>query len=64
MRLVLVTHRTLVVKLTSWAWLIGGLGSFGVALIGIIVDSRRWTAIWALVLSVLISLFCGLPLLV
>jgi hypothetical protein len=49
-------------RLADIAWLLGSLGSLGFAVPGVIADSDRRTAIFALILALV--LICGFPLMV
>lgn len=50
-------------KVSSIAALIGLLGSFGFAIAGLVMDSRRFTAFVAMIVSVVTFIICGLLLL-
>ncbi len=52
------------VRLTDTTWLMGGLGSFGFAVAGLVADSDRRTAFFALIAAIVVSLICGIPLMV
>jgi hypothetical protein len=54
----------LIVRLTDTTWLIGGLGSFGFAVAGLVADSDRRTAFFALIVAIVAWLICGVPLMV
>jgi len=51
-----------IVRLTDTTWLVGGLGSFGLAVAGLVADYDRKTAVFALITTIVISLICGVPL--
>jgi hypothetical protein len=53
-----------VVSVASTAWLVGGLGSFGFAVAGLVADSRRTTAIVAMIATIAAFFVCGLQMLV
>ena len=53
-----------IVKLTDTTWLLGGLGSFGFAVAGLVADSDRRMAFFALMAAILVSAVCGFPLMV
>ena len=46
------------------AWLVGGLISFGFAVAALVADSDRRAAIIAMIVAVMVSLICGVPLMV
>lgn len=54
----------LIVSVASTAWLVGGLGSFGFAVAGLVADSHRMAALIALVLTIVTFVVCGLQMLV
>jgi len=55
------THNTHIIsKVTSATFLVGTLGSFAFAIAGLIVDSRRFTAFVALVVSAATFIIGGL----
>jgi hypothetical protein len=49
-------------RLAGVAWLVGGIGSFGFAVVGLVSDSDRRTALLALVAAIVVFLVSGLPL--
>jgi hypothetical protein len=51
-------------SVASDAWLLGGIGSLGFAVAGLVADAKRFTAFLAIILSVLTFLFCGTQFLV
>jgi hypothetical protein len=51
-------------RIAAVAWLIGGLGSVVFALTGLAFDSRRMTALAALIVAILTILICGTQMLV
>jgi hypothetical protein len=53
-----------IVKLTDTTWLIGAPGSFGFAVAGLFVDSDRRTAVLSLIVAILASLICAIPLMI
>ena len=53
-----------IMKLTDTTWLVGGLSSFGLAVAGLVVDSARRTAVFALIVAIVVSVICGVPLMV
>lgn len=53
-----------VLSIIDTTWLIGGLGSFGFAVAAIVADFDRKVAIFALWVSIVVSLICGIPLMV
>jgi len=55
---------TKVQSLASDAWLLGGIGSLGFAVAGLVADAKRFTAILAIVLTVLTFVICGTQFLV
>ncbi|HTZ83316.1 MAG TPA: hypothetical protein VMB66_09010 [Candidatus Acidoferrales bacterium] len=55
---------TKVQSLASDAWLLGGIGSLGFAVAGLVADAKRFTAILAIVLTVLTFVVCGTQFLV
>jgi hypothetical protein len=50
------------VGLTDTTWLMSGLGSFGFAVVGLVADSDRRMAFFALIVATVVSLICGFPL--
>lgn len=54
----------LILRLTDTTWLIGGFGSFGFAVAGLVADSDRRTALSMVIVSIVTSLICGVPLMV
>lgn len=54
----------LVRKVVDITYLIGGLGSFGFAVAGLVADSHRRSAAFALIAAIVASLVCGLQMLV
>jgi uncharacterized membrane protein len=54
----------LILKMSSTTWLVGGLGSLGFALAGLVADSHRMTAFIALIVTIATFLVCGLQMLV
>jgi hypothetical protein len=54
----------LLVSVNSATWLIGGLGSLGFAVAGLVADSHRLTAFVAVFVTVAAFLICGLQMLV
>lgn len=53
-----------IVGMTDWAWLLGGPGSFVLALVALFADSRRSTAFVALAVALILFVVCGLTKLV
>ncbi len=51
-------------SLASSAWLIGGLGSLGFAVAGLVADSHRLVSLIAVVVTILIFFVCGFQMLV
>jgi hypothetical protein len=51
-------------KAVDTVYLVGGLGSLGFAVAGIVADSHRRTAFFALIAAVMTFLVCGLQMLV
>jgi hypothetical protein len=51
-------------KLVDIAYLVGGLGSFGFAVAGLVADSHRRAAFFALIATIGAFLVCGLQILV
>jgi hypothetical protein len=49
-----------IMKLTSMAWLLGGLGSVVFGIVALVVDEDRTPGLAALGLGVLAFFFCGL----
>lgn len=54
----------LILKMASTTWLIGGLGSLGFAVAGLVADSHRMTAFVAVIVTIATFLICGLQMLV
>ena len=54
----------LILRMASTTWLVGGLGSLGFAVAGLVADSHRTTASIALILTIVTFLVCGLQMLV
>ncbi|MGA3350197.1 MAG: hypothetical protein ABSC33_14320 [Candidatus Sulfotelmatobacter sp.] len=50
--------------MASTTWLVGGLGSLGFAVAGLVADSRRMTALIALIVTMATFVVCGLQMLV
>ena len=46
------------------AWLLGGKGALGFAVAGLVADAKRFTALLAIVLTVLTFIVCGTQFLV
>jgi hypothetical protein len=46
------------------AWLLGGIGSLGFAVAGLVADAKRFTAFLAIILTVLTFVVCGTQFLV
>jgi len=57
------SHMRMTVKLAEATWLFAGPTSFAAAIAGLVADSYRLTAFFALVVSVLAFMFCGLRML-
>jgi hypothetical protein len=53
-----------IVNQIDTAWLLGGLTSFGFAVAALVADSDRRAAIFAMIVAVMVSLICGVPLMV
>jgi hypothetical protein len=53
-----------ILRMASTTWLVGGLGSLGFAVAGLVVDSHRTTALIALIVTIVTFLVCGLQVLV
>jgi hypothetical protein len=51
-------------SLAADAWLLGGIGSLGFAVAGLVADANRLTAFLAAILTVLIFVACGTQFLV
>jgi|SRR5271156_1078972 len=51
-------------SVNSTAWLIGGLGSLGFAVAGLVADSNRLTAFVAVIVTIAAFFVCGLQMLV
>ena len=51
-----------IVNLIDMAWLVGGLASFGFAVIALFADSDRRVGIVAMIVAIMVSLICGVPL--
>jgi hypothetical protein len=54
----------LIVSVASTAWLLGGLGSLGFAVAGLVADSHRMMAFIAVIVTVATFLVCGSQMLV
>jgi hypothetical protein len=54
----------LLLKVAITTWLLGGLGSFGFAVAGLVADSRRMTAFVAMIVTIAVFFVCGLQMLV
>jgi hypothetical protein len=54
----------LILKMASTTCLVGGLGSLGFAVAGLVADSRRMTALIALIVTMATFVVCGLQMLV
>jgi len=54
----------LLLNVNTWAWLLGGLGSLGFAVAGLVADSHRMTAFVAVIVAVAAFFICGLQMLV
>ena len=54
----------LLLSVNSTAWLIGGLGSLGFAVAGLVSDSRRLTAFVAVIVTIAAFFICGIQMLV
>jgi hypothetical protein len=54
----------LILRMVSTTWLVGGLGSFGFATAGLVADSDRRAAFFALFAAIVAFLVCGLQMLV
>ena len=57
-------HMPLLRKVVDIAYLVGGLGSFGFAVAGLVADSHRRAAVFALIAAIVAFLVCGLQMLV
>jgi len=55
---------TYIPNLTDTTWLVGGLTSFGFAVAALAADSDRRTAICAVIVSIVVSLICAVPIMV
>jgi hypothetical protein len=53
-----------IVNQIDTAWLVHGLISFGFAVAALVADSDRRAAIFAMIVSIAVSLICGIPLMV
>lgn len=56
-------HATLL-TIASFAWILGGLGSFTSAVASLVIDQKRQMGLLSLIISVVAFLICGLPMLV
>jgi hypothetical protein len=56
-------HMPLLRKVVDIAYLVGGLGSLGFAVAGLVADSHRRTAFFALIAAIVAFLVCGLQML-
>jgi len=56
-------HMPLVRKVVDITYLVGGLGSFGFAVAGLVADSHRRAAFFALIAAIVAFLVCGLQML-
>jgi hypothetical protein len=54
----------LLLNVNSAAWLIGGLGSLGFAVAGLVADSHQLTALVAVFVTVAAFVICGVQMLV
>lgn len=54
----------LMVRLADTTWLIGGLGSFGFAVAGLVADPDRRTAVFTMIVAIVAAAICGFPLMV
>ncbi len=54
----------LILRMASTTWLVGGLGSLGFAVAGLVADSHRMAAFIALIVTIVTFLVCGLQMLV
>ena len=57
-------HMPLVRKVVDITYLVGGFGSFGFAVAGLVADSHRRAAFFALIAAIVAFLVCGLQMLV
>jgi hypothetical protein len=55
---------TRIQSVASDAWLLGGIGSLGFAVAGLVADAKRLTAFLAIILTVLTFVVCGTQFLV
>ena len=53
-----------ILNVNSATWLLGGLGSFGFAVAGLVADSHRLTAFFAVIAAIMAFFICGLQMLV
>jgi hypothetical protein len=53
-----------IVNQIDTAWLTGGLLSVGFAVAALVADSDRKAAIFAMVVAAMVTLICGVPLMV
>jgi uncharacterized membrane protein len=60
------SHRDIprIQSLAADAWLLGGIGSLGFAVAGLVADANRFTAFLAIILIVLTFVVCGTQFLV
>ena len=54
----------LMARLVDTAWLVGGLGSFALAIAALVADPDRRTAFFTLIVAIVVGLVCGFPLMV
>jgi hypothetical protein len=57
-------HMPLVRKVNDITWFVGGLGSFGFAVAGLVADAQRLTAFVAALVAILAFFICGIQFLV
>ena len=55
---------TRIQSVASGAWLLGGIGSLGFAVAGLVADAERFTAFLGIILTVLTFVVCGTQFLV